>query len=191
MQRFLKRLIAALAVIVLGASRLAMADITYQLQNYPDQQNGAKLSGYITTDGTIGDLLPNNIISWSWTVTPIGDSAFTLSSSDVGANIILGGSVVASANEIDMNVWDNIYVNRFQLSGSVGNLSYARTVLSFYSGQGTSNYWSTSPNLGTSEPWVIAVATAVPEPSSVWMLSIATVGLAGLVRRARQTRAAQ
>ena len=42
--------------------------ITYDLQNYPADQNGHTLSGTITTDGTIGTILGQNIVSWNVTI---------------------------------------------------------------------------------------------------------------------------
>jgi hypothetical protein len=46
--------------------------IVYNLQSYPDLQNGYTVSGTITTDGTIGTLTSANITAWSFLVTGFG-----------------------------------------------------------------------------------------------------------------------
>src|SRR5271166_2895678 len=43
--------------------------ITYDIQNYPTDQNAWTLSGAITTDGKTGVLAPSDILSWTWTIT--------------------------------------------------------------------------------------------------------------------------
>jgi hypothetical protein len=58
---------------------LRAGPITYDLNNYPDQQNGWTLSGTITTDGTIGTLTYNNIMAWNFTETK-GTTVYGLSS---------------------------------------------------------------------------------------------------------------
>ena len=95
--------LAAASLIVLLAFPLLCdaGTITYSIQNYPSDQNQASLSGTITTDGTIGDLAASDILSWSWTITPIGGAPYTLSSSDAGDTNV-DGSLVASASEITM-----------------------------------------------------------------------------------------
>ncbi len=76
--------------------------ITYNIVNYQADQNGATLSGSITTDGTIGDLAKADITSWTFTITPSGGSPITASSTDPSANIGITGEIVASLSNITL-----------------------------------------------------------------------------------------
>ncbi len=88
-------------VVLLAAPCIGNAGtITYSIQNYPADQNGATLSGTITTDGAIGNLASSDILSWSWTITPAGGTPVTVTSSVAGLYNKLDGSVVASPIEI-------------------------------------------------------------------------------------------
>ena len=49
------------------------------------------MTGTITTDGSIGEILASDIVSWTWTIAGPGFSAYTLSSSDPGAFIFDAG----------------------------------------------------------------------------------------------------
>jgi hypothetical protein len=82
----MKRLILAAMVLwtIIAIPARSEADlITYQLNNYPAYQNGWLLSGYITTDGTIGTITAADIVSWQWTVTQ-GATSLNFNSSDTG-----------------------------------------------------------------------------------------------------------
>ena len=95
MRQFL--LSAAAAAMLIAPARITDAgEITYAIQNYPADQQGATLSGTITTDGVIGNLAASDILSWSWTITPAGGTPFTVTSSDAGAEALSVGSIVAS-----------------------------------------------------------------------------------------------
>jgi hypothetical protein len=49
---------------LIGFSSIGHAGtITYAIQNYPADQDGANLTGFITTDGTIGDLAASDILT--------------------------------------------------------------------------------------------------------------------------------
>jgi PEP-CTERM motif len=177
--------------------------ITYTIQNYPADQNGATLSGSITTDGVIGNLAGTDILSWSWTITPSGGTPFTFSSSEAGAETFLQGTLVASASTITMPAtgFANDGENNLDLgtSDNATLLGYAREntnggVLGVYDGRISSgNVWSTvDPAMGGTDPWVIAVAgAAVPEPSSVLLLTLGTAGVLlsrGTLWRSRRKR---
>ena len=62
-------------------------DITYDLVDYPADENGYSLSGFITTDGSMGSLSSSDLVSWSYEIysgtsslgsgsSPSGDWAF-------------------------------------------------------------------------------------------------------------------
>ena len=73
-----------LAVLVAAVSNAWANDITYSIDNYPADQNGWTITGTITTDGTIGPLVSNNVISWAWTIEN-GTQTYNASSTDQGS----------------------------------------------------------------------------------------------------------
>ncbi len=204
MTRFLR--VMGTIALLLAVPRLAEAGpITYTIVNYPADENGATLSGSITTDGTFGDLAKADITSWTFTITPSGGMAETASSSDAKSNVGITGDVVASQSSITlagptMLSSDNILQLVVQGNGTSGGykLSYHRNLNAedFASGtfQGianTQNIWLTgSPSMGGTDPWVIA--TAVPEPSSLILAALGALGVIGcrLPRKRMPVRAA-
>jgi PEP-CTERM motif len=159
--------------------------INYSIQNYPADQNGASLSGFIMTDGVIGNLAAADILSWSWTVTPAGEMPFTLSSDEMGSQVSIAGSVVASSTEITI-AEPLVPLNSLSLENITpgGELDYNRPGPGFgqYVGAGPDDvFWNNlSPAMGGNDPWIIATASAVPEPSTLTMLGVAAVHLAGV-----------
>jgi hypothetical protein len=161
---------------------------TYSIQNYPADQNGAALSGTITTDGVIGDLAGSDILSWSWTVTPTVGAPVTVSSSDAGAALFIQGSVVASQSSITIAApadVSSLTLTVFEPSIGDFELSYERAFmpgqpeLDVYEAVSTTisqqPVWETfHPAMGDTDPWVIAMAAAaVPEPSSLFLAASA------------------
>jgi PEP-CTERM motif len=168
--------------------------ITYTIQNYPADQNGATLSGTITTDGAVGTLATTDFLSWSWTITPPGETPLTLSSSDAGAQVFLfpGSVLVASQSAITIAPrQDSIDGSSFALESlsqggeQLSSLEYDRPGSgggpSFYSArnnEGADIWFTQNPAMGGTDPWVIALAgSAVPEPSSILLLSLGTAGV--------------
>jgi hypothetical protein len=94
----LSRVIVVVFVSVASAQAIA-GPITYSLVNYPDLQNGATLTGSITTDGQLG--FPN-ILSWTFTITSTALGTFTASSSDAGASFHIDGPLTATASQITL-----------------------------------------------------------------------------------------
>jgi len=78
--------------------------ITYDLQNFPALQNGitfsgeSTLSGWITTDGTIGTLSNSDVVAWSFSVT--GPQTYTLTSQDPACFAYLTGVIIATATSL-------------------------------------------------------------------------------------------
>ena len=183
-------LAAAVATALIAAARMAQAgQITYTIQNYPADQQGASLSGEITTDGVTGSLATTDIVSWSWTITPSGGTPFTLLRLILEAQVFLfpGSVLVVSQSAITMRrapqyPWQQLALETVSAGGSVlPALGYDRPG----SQGGTSDYfamkngadvWFTdNPAMGGNDPWVIAVAaSSVPEPSGVVLLGRAS-----------------
>jgi hypothetical protein len=177
-------------VLMVSANIAEAGQITYSIQNYPADQQGATLSGTITTDGVTGNLTGTDILSWSWTITPAGGTPFTLHSTDTGSATTLVGQLVASATTITMANPAQGSVNDFDLASlnSSGELT-ADLAYSRIPSPGANQYlaltpaggiiWANShPAMGGTDPWVIAVvASSVPEPSGVVLMSLAISGL--------------
>jgi VCBS repeat-containing protein len=174
---------------------LEAGQITYTIQNYPADQNGASLAGTITTDGAIGNLAIADILSWSWTITPAGGTATTVSSSDALTSAFFVGSVVASQTSITIagNANNAFALLQRDASGDVFNdLEYDRFVggVQQYIGQLTGDVWATmNPVMGSTDPWVIAEVSTVPEPSSLCLTGMgAMFGIAYSLARKRVGR---
>ena len=176
------------AALAMGLSGQARADLTYNIMDYPADQNSATLSGYITTDGTTGYLAASDILSWSWTITPAGGTAFTLSSSDSGTSIFLENSVSLFATPGNLTIAEPPSGgNAFALEGPQSDLEYDRAPNdnAYFGSTPNGNVWSNfHPVMGGTDPWVIATsATAVPEPSSLTLVAIGAAGFAVAARR--------
>jgi hypothetical protein len=186
-------------VVLLAAPCIGHAGtITYSIKNYPADQNGAALSGTITTDGTIGNLATGDILSWSYTMTPVGGTPFTLTSSESGSTTSLQGTVIASPSEITVAgiPTGTIGANSLDLfnRNAQSELQYFRqgtqsSSVGDYFGSALVAIWATeNPSMGGTDPWVIAVAS-VPEPSTFTLSAMGVVsGLACGLGRKRRAR---
>src|SRR3954471_3003930 len=102
MKNMAKRLVLAVALLglVVGATgQVRAGSITYQLVNYPAFQRGWTLSGFITTDGTLGAIgndVSNHALSWTWTVTNPSQPSFTLTSADPNTDVVTIGLMATS-----------------------------------------------------------------------------------------------
>jgi hypothetical protein len=185
--------ITGIALLFAAPHTIEAGQITYTIQNYPADQNGASLSGTITTDGVIGNLASTDILSWSWTVTPPAGAPVTVSSSDVNAfPVFIDGSVVASQLSITMAAPADGSLSELRLfavdpvTGEF-DLDYQRDflngppILNRYEadfGQNQNIWNTTNPAMGGHDPWVIATAAAaVPEPSGAVLLGLGIAGL--------------
>jgi hypothetical protein len=185
--------LALVALIGLGATSKANS-ITYDFVNYGSLQNGYSLSGTITTNGTIGELDSSEISSWTFTLTK-GSTTITKSSTDPEAYVVIVGDVEASSTAITMAIPEGYT----QLEFTSDYLLYDRfnvPEIESYDTYESSGQFTNDTNdgntltLGENNPWTIATATAVPEPSSIVTAGIAVAsGMVVAVRR-RSKRAA-
>jgi PEP-CTERM motif len=200
MKRFLRAVGAV--VLLLAVPNLAEAGpITYAIQNYPADQNGATVSGTFTSDGKIGDLSKTDITSWTLTITPSWGTAVSVSSSSLDASLAITGDVVASAFSITLaaptvNPSDNILQLHGRTDGFLVGIDYVRGLngsgpSAIYDGTDDGFVWQNGdPSMGGTDPWVIA--QAVPEPSSVILAALGALGIIGwrLARRCMAVRPA-
>jgi len=193
MHRFTLQAVMLFTLLTLPSA--VLADRTYNIQNYPDLQNGWTLSGTITTDGTIGTIIPPNILSWTWTITN-GASSFTVSSTDPGAVVKTTDGITATGVALLVP-----FPNQALLLTSPGGALTWGTDLTQYSTAGeafltptTGTGWSTTETAEPGSPaWLFASTSpvAVPEPSSLNIVGFGAVcgcvHVMGHKRRARRT----
>ena len=155
---------------------------SYNIVNYPTDQNGHNVFGTITTDGTLGTLAANNIISWSVTI-----DGTTFTNTDPNAEtLVLGTGLNATLTSITLAEAATGLVNDLQFE--INNLGVTSPSIDwhrspsavpsvntdFYDGSiAEANTWFTlNPSMGGTNPWLIA---AVPEPSTGLLASIGAV----------------
>ena len=207
----MKRLIAGSVPMVFLLFSLAVVhgqDTTYNLMNYPAEQNGYSLSGFITTDGMVGTLSSSDVQSWSVTVTNSGNSSYTFQCtansvqdvfpSDNGGYINILSGVVATPTQLTIPPDNTTYGENLWMVGNADSI----TSLIIWSNVSTQKFsecfcplgpfqvgsdqngWATTdPQLNGSTTWIIAQAAAVPEPSTIAMLAVGAIGLLGWNRR--------
>jgi hypothetical protein len=155
------------------ATSSAKADITYNIVDYPADQNGHTVSGSITTDGHIGPLSSSDIKSWTVTI----DST-TFASTDPQALVSIPDTkaVLASSTAITI-AFDPIGAPNFNevalssepdgTMATLSSLAYERDFTSrsysAFLNNGPFLWFTDDPHMGGTDPWVIATAT-VPEP---------------------------
>ena len=195
----MKRLIAGFVSVafVLVSFSVATASITYNLLDYPSDENGCTLTGSITTDGTIGPISVNNILSWTFTITDGNQSEtyvngydnylfygnqgyipFCNSVSTTQTQLIITATNSPNGNELWLNSPNN---GELYWVPEVSN-GQAELVYVGYANLSSSYFgWDTwSPMGSTYSSWVIAQTATVPEPPTliVWSLlgAIGSVG---------------
>jgi hypothetical protein len=206
-------------VAILGCASLMLfttaqvrADITYQLVDYPLDQDGHTLSGTITTDGFIGEL---GVVGdrgynyWSTAGGHITGGTFQIDNSAVyQLSYMPEGNTVVAANSsgqivlyptTDNNPWNysfwfmhsEPYIGGWGLQWYNSDSVTTHYFGSLYSAADSSviNVWQTynlpagEGHIANNDPWVIA--QIVPEPATLWLLVTALPGFAGFsfVRR--------
>ena len=205
MQKTTLRAMTLFTLLTLPPTVLA-GSMTYDIVNYPADQNGWTLSGTITTDGKTGVLAPSDILSWTWTITggqldevgPI--PPIIVNSTDVSAGtnpsnleatpsqiLLLPGGVLSMSAEVEIVGAE-----------SITSLTYNRGQQPpFYDAEiellGTIHqppplWFTDNPTVGGTDPWLVA---SVPEPSSLYLLGFGAVCVSlyvmGHKRRERRT----
>jgi len=206
-------LTAMTLLILLAIPKAALSgSITYDFQDYSADENGATLSGSITTDGQLGALAPSDILSWTLTITgatvvvnghPVDVPPITASATKVDGNTIaFKANLVATPAQLSIAPGGSLGIGAAGVAGAAEGtviLQYDRTSgqIPYYS----SEYepfsphvpfvvpWDTeSPMMGGTDPWIVA---AVPESSSLYLLSFGAVFASGYVigqhHKARRT----
>jgi hypothetical protein len=171
------RVIAALALVLL-ASIAHAGNITYNLVNYPADQDGFSLSGQITTDGMVGTLSGTDVQSWSVTLRK-ADTSFAYDNHSGYLREFTGVSATNDqllllpglSNRLHLvgtaipNLTSVVAYNNYNAPASGHPSLYTGTAVPF-----KSDGWATmNPKMNGSEPWIIA--QAVPEPSTLFLLA--------------------
>jgi hypothetical protein len=149
------------------APRDVHADIIYMMDNYASLQNGYTISGSITTDGTIGQLVTtSDLTSWDIIISQ-------------GATVI---STFTSTNSVTIPTNITVTSATLSVAGGDDNLAFANfTSDSGIIWLGSGGVYEASAN-GV-EIWridwnanaPIATASAVPEPSTAILAVFAAV----------------
>ena len=164
---------------------------TYNIVNHPDYQDGWTLSGTITTDGTIGLLQSSDITSWTWTVTKPGSSQTYRSGP--GTLIYAEGITATNTGLLILNRKTGTDITLNTNSGGI-NDGYGITggggtaEPTYFTGAGGFDtdvqydhfvfYWAEPPPNPVSVPqeeFTFASTTAVPEPSTLYLLGFGAV----------------
>jgi len=91
-----KRIMLGVVVVLMGVSSLR-ANITYYFVDYPAEQNGWTLTGFITTNGDVDeDFEASDILSWEWVAKKDGYPDST-ASSGTGDLLWIGDGMIATA----------------------------------------------------------------------------------------------
>jgi hypothetical protein len=207
-------LTAAFAGVLLAfVSNAPAGDITYNIVDYPanetDQYNGGTdtIIGTITTDGVMGTLASQDIVSESISlynsvigVTWLEGSSFSFSGQLLAtpSQLLLptGGECELATFEpwllapsVNSIAYDNGYDNQFQYGAGVASGGMWAPPPPPLAGFLATNPPDTPGSIGSGgSEWVIA---AVPEPSTCTLLTSALLGLGVVYLRRRGARTAE
>ena len=197
-------------VVFLATAPNARANTIYNLVDYPSDEAGWKLSGSITTDGTIGDILPNDIVGWTWTASN-GVASFTTNSTDNGSRTYtswIGFSpnytypgILATPTKLSILDPGTLYLQNSWTGTSLDWTRWTPQSPAVYTANAPFSYninngfmWEDGYYENTNPPtelpaagWVIA--TAAPEPSTLTLLGSALLGLGVVYLRRRKATA--
>jgi hypothetical protein len=183
-----------------GTITYAFVDYGYPYQYSFTGLGTYQISGTIITDGTLGQLEPDNIIGGSLTVTPPQAATFFCSTETVQLSTdipAINGQVIATASSI------SVPAGEFSVglpgdshgSGLVAWLDDYYGTQQYYGQIDPCDFWSCGTYNGSEERGIglptdpLVVATAVPEPTAFTLLTTGLLGLGvvSCVRRWRRT----
>ena len=102
----MKKFLRAMSLLLITAASFSAAQassIEYLFNDYPALEAGYKVSGSITTDGTIGGLGAGNITAWTWTLANSSGSTVYGTLSNANSWIEIDGNVNASSTQITIS----------------------------------------------------------------------------------------
>ena len=180
------------ALVIIAVSAAARADITYDLYDYPDLENGYTLSGTITTDGAMGVLSPTDITNWD---VNISQNSKLLVHADPSTGFIQNCNNL-NADATGLWLATSPGVNRFNVVDGVPRNDSVVIQYSFvpsldedeYLGQwpGHGGLWNDTNGSGFQPAGDFIIATpTVPEPSSIALLLAGAVALVAIAWRRR------
>jgi PEP-CTERM motif len=181
--RLLWALFWSLVVFFQGSVR--GGSVTYNIQNYPAEQDGWTLAGTITitsktASGTITEDNENIITAWGWTISK-GSESYTNKSTDKNAELTITGSLSYTSTQILLpaakDPGDALYLTGTQIRATLTwrNIPDKTFYAAVYIKDGRAPYaWGSSPEKLGGNPWVLA---AVPEPSTLLLMGIGFVSV--------------
>jgi hypothetical protein len=188
--------LGVVAALLVSASPLRATPISYYFVDYPAAENGHTLSGYLTTDGTIGALKSTDVTGGQYV---IDGTVYPITAAGMGV-----GQVYASSTQVTMTFGS--IPNDLTLTSNSGGYQdhigyHQNNALVQDNFQATDKaagsnvyYWNLGgyPGAATylgSTTWIVATTT-VPEPTSLAILVSALLGLAGFLFVRRRQRGA-
>jgi hypothetical protein len=185
MKTFLAGITSLLLLATISPNLARSDDITYDFDNYAFQ-GGTTLNGTVTTDGTTGLITLTNIVGYNVTVTPPSEAAFTLSPSNsfLRVNNLNADTSTLSLSPVIFSYF-TIY-NPPNLLLDYEDYYSDPLVDDSFSAYDPSAalLFSSTPDQGSgaigADPMIIATV-AVPEPSTIALLTLGALGL--LARR--------
>ncbi len=190
--------IPLLAAVLLVSVSNAKADITYTMANYPADQNGYIVGGWIEVTG-LGILnSAADFTAWDITMTPPGGPNLELTADNTFIADNVDG-VDATATQLVLPQALSQLMFAYQAGGFEGALAYQ------VGRDGEGGYAAFTPPPGQADLWEVAlsgpfggpgeigidpmiIATAVPEPGSLTLLASAMLGIGVVYLRRRRAK---
>jgi hypothetical protein len=204
------------AVLLACVTTAGAQDRTYTIVDYPvneqDTVNPGQdmISGTIITDGSLGTLSASNVVGGNLTIAcpagtvtdPLAEAlpnsftfAFSATQSELllpdGYGILLIYSTATAEEDFEPNAYlnygrfgptDSFFVGGYQVETPQGTITALAQFVNVPPVPGPGS-------IAANDPWVIATAQSVPEPSTITLLGSALFGLGFVYLRRRRARA--